>query len=104
MNKPSDHAAVLRDLRVGVEMDAPYDPAGQAKLAAIDYALSAMEDARRLDWLEAGVRHYGDGHTEPREASIGWIGWQQSPHEQDFPGLRAAIDASMAQDGGEECR
>lgn len=59
-------------------------------------AAALREDAERLDWLESQMRHYGDGHTEPREASIGWVGWQQSPEETAFPGLRAAIDAARA--------
>jgi hypothetical protein len=52
-------------------------------------------DAERLNWLESTMREYGDGYTEPREASIDWIGWQQSPEESHFPGIRKAIDAAM---------
>lgn len=53
-------------------------------------------DAKRIDWLEDHMAHYGDGYTEPREASISWPGWQQhTPKEPVFPGLRNALDAAM---------
>lgn len=37
------HIETLRDLRVGVQMDAMYDPQGADKLAALDHALDALE-------------------------------------------------------------
>jgi hypothetical protein len=59
-------------------------------------------DTERLNWLESTMREYGDGYTEPREASIEWIGWQQSPEESHFPGLRKAIDAAITGAQGHE--
>lgn len=53
-------------------------------------------DAKRIDWLESHMAHYGDGYTEPREASISWPGWQQhTTMEPVFPGLRNALDSAM---------
>jgi hypothetical protein len=72
---------------------------------AVQAMHSTGDDARdteRLNWLESTMREYGDGYTEPREASIGWIGWQQSPEELHFPGLRKAIDAAITGAQGHE--
>lgn len=60
----------------------------------------AITDTARIDHLEAkSVRHYGDGHTEPREALIS-IEWQQSKIGEAFPGVREAIDKEMQRDSG----
>lgn len=59
-------------------------------------ARSTSQDTARMDWLESNVVHYGDGYTEPREANIGWNGWQQHKGQLTFPGLRSAIDDAIA--------
>lgn len=61
---------------------------------------SEARDTARLDWLESEVRHYGDGHTEPREAYVGF-NWQESRGCEVFPGVRAAIDAAMQAQAGD---
>jgi hypothetical protein len=52
-------------------------------------------DRERLDWLESQMRNYGDGHTEPKEVSFGYIGWQQSKEQPEYPGLRELIDQNI---------
>lgn len=42
---PRDAVHALQELRIGVEMDAVYDPSGEAKLAALDAAMAALATA-----------------------------------------------------------
>ncbi len=57
-------------------------------------AVRDRSDTERIDWLASEVRCYGDGYTEPREASV-VIDWQQTKEEGNFPGLRVLIDRLM---------
>jgi hypothetical protein len=92
MNKPADHASVLREIRLHATPELR---------AALDHALSAMDDARRLaELVEAaenvldGVGPYfveGTNGVRIREIRI---------TDDDLTKLRAAL-AAMAQDGGE---
>lgn len=87
------HEDLIAELRRG-----SFNHEHDAAMHAAADALEAMQaDAERMDWLESTVRHYGDGRMEPHEAVIGWIGWQQTAEQTQFPGLRAAIDAARKQ-------
>ena len=54
MTKQADLAALL-DLRTGVEMDSAYAPDAEAKMAALDRAITLLQGACVALWIDANA-------------------------------------------------
>lgn len=86
MTHEPDHGAVLRDLLSARERENASGLSSRpvsliaSELAALRFALSAMKDAERLDWLVENTRM----------ADFGFIVYPHSTHDP-----RSAIDAAM---------